>query len=92
MNELSAAQVEALRQDLLGLKTALEAELGAAEAEPRELQEHRLALTRQALTAIEAGEYGICKRCEEPIGFERLKAHPEAGYCAACASGHHRGG
>jgi hypothetical protein len=91
MDELTPAQVEELRQDLLALKAALTASVEEP-GEHRDGDEHRLALARQALTALEAGEYGICKRCEELIGYERLKARPEAAYCAACAGGHHRGG
>ncbi|MCA9555745.1 MAG: TraR/DksA C4-type zinc finger protein [Myxococcales bacterium] len=89
MDELTPAQVEELRQDLLALKATLTAALEGP-LEHREAEEHRLALTRQALAAIEAGEYGTCKRCEELIGYERLKARPEAAYCANCAGGHHR--
>lgn len=35
----------------------------------------------QALQDIEAGEYGICGRCNEDIPIKRLKASPTARYC-----------
>lgn len=38
----------------------------------------------QALLRLEAGEYGICKECEEAIGTERLKALPHATLCIEC--------
>lgn len=39
-----------------------------------------------ALHRIEAGEYGICVRCEEPIAFARLQAQPAATLCIECQS------
>jgi DnaK suppressor protein len=44
----------------------------------------RLRQVRQALTLDERGEYGLCVRCEEPIGFARLKVRPESPYCLEC--------
>jgi DnaK suppressor protein len=38
-----------------------------------------------ALERIAAGGYGSCARCDEPIGFARLEARPEATLCIACA-------
>ena len=37
-----------------------------------------------ALSAIESEEYGFCRLCEEPIGFKRLQAKPEAPFCVGC--------
>ena len=39
-----------------------------------------------ALQAIENGTYGDCRLCEEPIGYERLSARPEAPLCVDCQS------
>ena len=44
----------------------------------------RLRQVHQALTAIERDEYGLCRRCEEPIGYKRLNARPESPYCLDC--------
>ncbi len=44
----------------------------------------RLRQVQQALNAIEQGEYGLCRRCEEPIGARRLEARPESPYCLEC--------
>ena len=38
-----------------------------------------------ALERIEAGTYGSCESCGEPIGAERLSAIPEATRCVNCA-------
>jgi DnaK suppressor protein len=37
-----------------------------------------------ALQAVDRGEYGVCRRCEEPIGIKRLTVKPEAPFCVAC--------
>mgnify|MGYP002623571435 FL=1 len=39
-----------------------------------------------ALAAIERGEYGLCRRCEEPIAVARLQAAPETPFCLDCQS------
>jgi len=44
----------------------------------------RLGLVQQALRAAEDGAYGFCRRCEEPVGFRRLQARPEAPFCLGC--------
>ena len=47
-------------------------------------QEQELSEIKNALVKIEAGEYGICEMCEDPIGFQRLKVKPHAVYCIDC--------
>jgi DnaK suppressor protein len=44
----------------------------------------RLKLIEAALLAIRQERYGECRRCEEPIGFPRLKARPETPFCLDC--------
>ncbi len=39
-----------------------------------------------ALAKIDAGTYGLCEQCSEPIGEARLEAMPAARLCMACAS------
>lgn len=46
----------------------------------------RLQLLRNALQALEADNYGDCRSCEEPIGYQRLKVRPETPFCLACQS------
>ena len=40
---------------------------------------------KQAISRIDAGTYGICLICGEPIKKERLAALPYANYCIRCA-------
>ena len=47
----------------------------------RRVQEVRSALERE-----QAGAYGRCERCGEPIGAARLEARPTARTCIGCAS------
>lgn len=44
----------------------------------------RLQLIESALQAFRLERYGDCRRCEEPIGYPRLKAHPESPFCLDC--------
>ena len=44
----------------------------------------RLRQVIQALSALEGDEYGLCRRCEDPIGYPRLEARPESPYCLEC--------
>ncbi len=43
-----------------------------------------------ALARIEAGDYGRCESCGQPVAPERLEARPTARTCLACASGTRR--
>ena len=52
----------------------------------RTLSHLRLKQVKAALVAADAHRYGYCRRCEEPIGFARLKAKPETPFCIACQS------
>ena len=44
----------------------------------------KLKQVEQALSLMERGDYGLCRRCEEPIGYPRLNARPESPYCLPC--------
>jgi DnaK suppressor protein len=39
-----------------------------------------------ALERMNEGNYGVCQRCGQPIGAERLKAFPYVAYCIECQS------
>ncbi len=45
---------------------------------------NQLRLVEQALIRIDAGEFGVCLHCEEPIKPKRLNAVPWAKYCIKC--------
>ncbi len=40
---------------------------------------------KQAISRIDAGTYGVCLNCGEPIKRERLSVLPYANYCIRCA-------
>ena len=50
----------------------------------RSTLETKLRQVRNALDGHRKGEYGDCRSCEEPIGYQRLKARPEAPFCLRC--------
>jgi RNA polymerase-binding protein DksA len=43
-----------------------------------------LVQTQHALARIEAGTYGRCENCGNPIGKLRLQANPRATLCVSC--------
>ena len=57
-------------------------------------RERELALTQnaralldqgeRALSRIDAGTYGVCESCGQPIGKARLQAFPQATLCVTC--------
>jgi DnaK suppressor protein len=59
------------RQHAAALLDATQAQLAAVEA---------------ALLRLQAGTYGICERCGQPIGDERLAARPAAVTSIRCAA------
>jgi RNA polymerase-binding protein DksA len=51
----------------------------------RQAREH-LGEVEAALGRLDAGTYGVCEVCGEPIAEGRLEARPVARTCIACAS------
>ncbi|MCR9222299.1 MAG: TraR/DksA family transcriptional regulator [Alphaproteobacteria bacterium] len=45
-----------------------------------------LARIKAALERLEAGDYGYCVVCDEPIGARRLQADPAIPTCVDCAA------
>ena len=43
-----------------------------------------LSEVRKALARVEAGTYGTCERCSQPISDSRLEAMPTANLCITC--------
>lgn len=72
------SRVDALQQQAMAVANRKSAEL-------------RLAQVRRALGAVKEGEYGFCRKCEEPIGCRRLASKPEAPFCVDCQAGVERG-
>lgn len=52
----------------------------------KQRQQQKLMRVEKALSAIENGTYGRCRRCGGPISMERLEAQPDAVVCLQCAS------
>ena len=40
--------------------------------------------SERALARIDAGTYGVCESCGQPIGKARLQAFPRATLCVTC--------
>jgi RNA polymerase-binding protein DksA len=90
------AEADALAQDRDPGDSNFDEEGGEGDSMAVE-RERELALSAQALVAvqeiddalekIDAGTYGICEKCGEPIPKERLKALPFAALCVKCKSG-----
>ena len=57
-----------------------------------EAAREQVAALDDALRRLAEGRYGVCDRCGQPIGAERLAARPAAVTCVRCAAGGRRRG
>ena len=95
------AQLEALTREFDGVVAASRASNADDEHDPEgatiaferqqvaallEQARRRLADVDAAVTAVDAGTYGRCQSCGEPIAPERLAARPAARTCITCAT------
>lgn len=64
------------RMDSLQMQSLARASRQGLEVRRRQVQ--------AALDLIARGEYGFCRRCEESVGFRRLKVRPETPFCLPC--------
>ncbi len=48
-----------------------------------------VAQIKAALERLEAGQFGLCQSCEEPISAQRLAVLPHTPWCKACAAETH---
>ena len=88
--ERAESDIASRLSDAVGDAGDDQADVGAKTFE----REHELALTHnarellaqneRAIARIEAGTYGTCESCGEPIGKARLQAFPRATLCVAC--------
>ena len=62
----------------------------AMTAANRQRNKVRLHLVDAALK-MDPDEYGICKKCDEDIGYARLKVRPESPFCVTCQNKNERG-
>lgn len=80
-----ASDVVALDQSKVGRVSRMDAMQQQQMAlSTRGKSQQRLLKVKSALQAIESGDYGYCRRCDEVIGFPRLQAQPEAPLCIGC--------
>ena len=56
-----------------------------------EAAREQVAAAQAALRRLDEGRYGVCERCGQPIGAERLAARPAAATCVRCADAAGRG-
>ena len=76
----------ALDQQAIGRLSRMDAMQGQAMAEATERRRrHDLARIDMAERRLEAGDYGFCTRCDEPVPDGRLAIDPMAERCVACA-------
>lgn len=75
--EPSCALGRLTRMEAIGEKGVNEAMLSKSKA--------RLTRLENAMSRIEAGNYGICVRCKKEIPIGRLEAVPEALICVNCS-------
>ena len=88
--ERAESDIASRLSDAVGDAGDDQADVGAKTFE----REHELALTHnarellaqneRAIARIEAGTYGNCDSCGEPIGKARLQAFPRATLCVSC--------
>ncbi len=81
---IEEAQREPLDDDLSEQAVAREDDEALDGVERAAMAE--IARIRQAIGRIEAGTFGQCLACGEPIAEARLRASPTAARCIACAS------
>ena len=82
-----AARVVELDQTSVGRLSRMDALQGQAMSQE---QGRRRAIGQQKISAalrrLEAGEYGYCVACDEPIAVPRLELDPAVMLCIDCAS------
>jgi DnaK suppressor protein len=85
-----AKETGATRLGQLSRMDALQQQsMARAEQQRRERALFRI---EAALRRIEAGEYGDCTGCGEPVADARLRLDPSAALCIACAQRHEQAG
>ncbi len=84
VSQESAAAVE-LDQTSVGRLSRMDAmQAQQVAAASRRQAQVRLDQVRAAVKLLSDGDYGLCRLCEEPIGYRRLQARPESPLCVTC--------
>jgi DnaK suppressor protein len=50
----------------------------------RDREKYYLSKVQKALAKIEAGTFGVCEACEEPVAVKRMEARPVTTLCIRC--------
>ena len=79
----ATVELDQQRQGRLSRMDALGAQAVSADAQRRRAA--TLARARDALVRIDAGDYGLCTVCDEPIDPRRLEFDPTVETCIDCA-------
>ncbi|MBW2380798.1 MAG: TraR/DksA C4-type zinc finger protein [Deltaproteobacteria bacterium] len=74
LDQSSVGRMDAMQQQAMAKATRQKSQL-------------RLTHCKVALSSFDRNEYGLCRKCEEPIGYRRLSAKPEAPFCLECQQG-----
>jgi DnaK suppressor protein len=87
LGHLEGATAPVSPDNALGRLTRLDA-MQATSMRQALARDHEVELGQvdRALAALEAGAFGLCRRCGEEIAEARLRARPEAFLCLACTS------
>ncbi|MDN3518926.1 TraR/DksA family transcriptional regulator [Aquisalimonas lutea] len=90
MRREGSATVE-LDQTRTGRLSRMDALQGQAMAQAVSARaQERLQRIAAALRRLDAGDYGYCLECEEPIDIRRLGADPATSLCLGCAAARER--
>lgn len=86
LSEDQRGELRSALEHLLEVEERRVAQLAADGEPPSAAHDHlELAATvRSALARMDAGDYGRCGGCGDPMPFERLEAIPYARDCVAC--------
>lgn len=79
----ATVELDQTRVGRLSRMDALQQQAMASAAEVRRRAELRR--LDAALARIDAGDFGVCEQCDEPIARRRLEVDPGATRCIACA-------
>jgi DnaK suppressor protein len=87
-----SARVVELDQTSIGRLSRMDALQGQAMSQEQSRRRQReLQRIAAALRRLDAGEYGDCRDCGEPIDVRRLEMDPAATTCIQCATAREQG-
>lgn len=80
-----ATEVVQLDQTMVGRVSRIDAmQQQSMAVSTREKARLKLKKVQVAMNAMESGDYGFCRQCDEFITFGRLNAQPDASLCLTC--------